>query len=374
MSSHRRRSSPAAGVSPRLQDPSAEVRALRERLAEVLHDLHTPLASLSLLALPEPVEGAPEDDARRQLRRAVTTLRRQTQILRDHPLLRQEAPRMALVSCRVRSWWAELRPALEEISRARGVDLEWTPPAEDGRFSVDVQRLGCALEHFLAQKAWRSVRPGTLRVRVELGARQVLVEVEGREAATEPAPDRPSAALEFAFAVVEAHGGNVSEIVLPDGWRRWRIALPRDVSTDSSTGPDPLLVDQVPHRVLVVEDDQALRELLQDLLSIRHRVVACRDAAEALQSLQEGVPDLLVVDQGLPDGQGLDLAVQIRRLSGHPIPLLLVTGATTLDALDRLENMRILTKPFRGSELLARSDEMLRTAAGEGSDPGQSDE
>lgn len=365
MSSHRRRSTAATGASPKLPDPSRDVEELRDRLAEVLHDLHTPLASLSLLALPESAPGGPEDEARSQLRRAVTTLRRQTQILRDHPLLRQEAPRLALVSCRVRSWWAELRPALEEISRARGVDFEWTPPAEDGRFLADVQRLGCALEHFLAQKAWRSVRPGTLRVRAELDPGRVFLEIEGREALSEPAPERPSAALEFAVSVVEAHGGSVSEIVQPDGWHLWRIALPRDLSTDSSTGPDPFLVDQVPHRVLVVEDDQALRELLQDLLSIRHRVVACRDAAEALQSLQEGVPDLLVVDQGLPDGQGLDLAVQIRRISGHPIPLLLVTGATTLEALDRLENMRILTKPFRGSELLARSDEMLCATPGD---------
>ncbi len=337
---------------------------MRDRLAEVLHDLHTPLASLSLLALPEPVDGSPEDDARRQLRRAVTTLRRQTQILRDHPLLRQEAPRMALVSCRVRGWCAELHPVLEEIARARGVELEWSPPTEDGRFFADIQRLGCALEHFLSQKAWRSVRPGSLRVRVALEAHEVVVSIDGREATTEPPSERPSAAIEFALAVVESHHGQASEIVLGGGWRRWRIALPRDTSADSSTGPEDLDVDDAPHRVLVVEDDQALRELLHDLLSIRHRVVACRDASEALQSLAEGLPDLLVVDQGLPDGTGLDLAVQIRRRSGRPIPVLLVTGATTLDSLDRLENMRILTKPFRGSELLACSEEMLRAATG----------
>lgn len=365
MSARRRRPAAAEGAPPKLQDPASEVEALRDRLAEVLHDLHTPLASLSLLALPEPVDGSPEDDARRQLRRAVTTLRRQTQILRDHPLLRQEAPRMALVCCRVRTWSAELRPALEEIARARGVDLEWSPPSEDGRFFADVQRLGCALEHLLAQKAWRSIRPGSLRVRVELDARDVVVSIDGREANTEPPTERPSAAVEFALAVVAAHHGHVSEIVVGGGWRRWRIAVPRDTTADSSTGPEDSNVDDAPHRVLVVEDDQALRELLHDLLSIRHRVVACRDASEALQSLVDGLPDLLVVDQGLPDGTGLDLAVQIRGRAGTPIPLLLVTGATTLESLDRLENMRILTKPFRGSELLARSEEMLRAATGD---------
>jgi len=366
MSSQRRRSSAAAGASPELHDPSADVEALRDRLAEVLHDLHTPLASLSLLALPEPIDGGTEDESRSQLRRAVTTLRRQTQILRDHPLLRQETPRLALVRCRVSVWCQELRPVLEEIARSRGVDLVWDTPLDDGWFFADVQRLNCALEHLLAQRAWRSARPGALRVQVALEDSEVVVLIEGREAGSDPAPSRrPSAAVEFALSVVGSHRGAVAESTLADGARQWRVSLPRDRDSSSSAGSEATGSDDVVHRVLVVEDDRALRELLEDLLSIRHQVTACRDASEALQSLSGGNPDLLVVDQGLPDGTGLDLAVEIRRRAGASIPLLLVTGATTLDSLDRLGNMRILAKPFRGSELLARSDEMLRGANGD---------
>ena len=68
-------------------------------------------------------------------------------------------------------------------------------------------------------------------------------------------------------------------------------------------------------------------------------------------------------DQGLPDSLGTDLAKAIRAETGRDIPLLLVTGYSEEDALPKIDRMRILLKPFRGTELLAQSAEMLREFA-----------
>lgn len=363
MATIRRRSPLVAEHSPGFANVLDPVSELRERLAEVLHDLHTPLAALSLLALPAPADGSPEDDARRQLRRAVTSLRRQTQILRDHPLFGPGALRLSTIRCELSCWLSQLRPPLEELAQARGMELDWTEPEAGASVDLDPQRFGAAIEHLFLQRSRRSSRPGRLRVAVECRDGDLLLRIGGIEA---PAADpqsprhRASAGVEFAVAVIAAHGGELEDVEDDGGWCEWRIRVPCDSGPDSALGPDLLLDDDAPMRVLVVEDDQALRELLTDLLSIRFPVVGCRDAAEAMQSLEDGVPDLLVVDHGLPDATGIELVRRIREVVGTCIPLLLVTGSTAGDGLASLERMKVLVKPFRGTDLLAQSIELLR--------------
>jgi len=363
MATIRRRSPLVAEQSPGFANVLDPVSELRERLAEVLHDLHTPLAALSLLALPAPADGSPEDDARRQLRRAVTSLRRQTHILRDHPLFGPRSLRLATIRCELACWSSQLRPPLEELAQARGMELDWAEPEPGAIVDLDPQRFGAAIEHLFLHRSRRSSRPGRLRVAIACRDGDLLVSIgalEARVADPRPPRQRVPAGVEFAAAVIAAHGGDLEDVEGEGGWCEWRIRVPCDSGTDSALGPDLLLDDDAPVRVLVVEDDQALRELLADLLSIRFPVVACRDAAEALRSLEEGVPDLLVVDHGLPDATGIELVRRIREVAGTCIPLLLVTGSTAGEGLASLERMKVLIKPFRGTDLLAQSIDLLK--------------
>lgn len=340
---------------------------LRECLSEVLHDLHTPLAALSLLALPEPIEGSAEDDSRRQLRRAVTALRRQTQILRDHPLFRSQPLRLSVGRVDLGSWLAELKPLLEELAEARGVGLDWNAPEVPCALNLDPSRLAAAVEHLFLHRARGSVRPGRLRLEVSCGDGTLKLSVGAVEAIlADPYSrhQRTSAGVEFAQSIVEAHGGRIVETSRADGWREWKLELPQDSVLDVGSGTDSQPDQDSQTKVIVVEDDGALRELLSDLLSIRFPVVACRDAAEAMASVREEVPDLMVIDHGLPDATGLELAARIREFTGRRIPLLLVTGSTPVNGFEKMEAMSVLVKPFRGTDLLARSADLLRLADG----------
>lgn len=340
---------------------------IRECLSEVLHDLHTPLAALSLLALPEPLEGSPEDDSRRQLRRAVTALRRQTQILRDHPLFRSQALRLSVGRVDLGAWLAELRPLLEELAEARGVGLDWLAPENPCMINLDPSRLSAAVEHLFLHRARGAVRPGRLRLEVVCGDGTLKLSVGAIEAIlADPYSrhQRTSAGVEFAESIIEAHGGKLSESSRLDGWREWNLELPLDSVVDVGSASDSQPDQDSLTKVIVVEDDTALRELLSDLLSIRFPVVACRDAAEAMASVREEVPDLMVIDYGLPDATGLELAARIRETTGRRIPLLLVTGSRPVDDFERLDAMSVLLKPFRGTDLLARSADLLRSGEG----------
>lgn len=114
--------------------------------------------------------------------------------------------------------------------------------------------------------------------------------------------------------------------------------------------------------VLVVEDDWPIRHLLKVSLSAHNYDVSeAETCQEAVRHLSRHVPDLLLLDLGLPDGSGIELLRRLRQEHSTPVIVLSVQGAesTKIEALD-LGADDYLTKPFSVDELLARVRAALR--------------
>lgn len=116
--------------------------------------------------------------------------------------------------------------------------------------------------------------------------------------------------------------------------------------------------------VLVVDDDPDLGFLVGDLLR-RNRldVVVETTGRDALRTLFERRPDLVILDLGLPDMDGLDVLERIRDLSDLPVLLLTARDRDS----DKVEGLGqgaddYLTKPFSNAELVARVHALLRRA------------
>lgn len=117
-------------------------------------------------------------------------------------------------------------------------------------------------------------------------------------------------------------------------------------------------------RVLVVDDEpQILRALRINLSARGYDVVTAADGAGALEAAAEEPPELVVLDLGLPDRDGVDVIADLRRLSS--VPILVLSGrsdsADKVDALDAGADDYV-TKPFGMDELLARLRAMQRRA------------
>jgi two-component system phosphate regulon response regulator OmpR len=128
-----------------------------------------------------------------------------------------------------------------------------------------------------------------------------------------------------------------------------------------------------PRHLLVVDDDQRLRELLKEYLTgAGFRVTAAADAAAARRLLEGIAFDLLVVDVMMPGEDGLDFARWVRGRAGLAglAPILILTARGAPD--DRIEGLSTgaddyLAKPFEPRELVLRIDAILRRAgAGRG--------
>jgi two-component system KDP operon response regulator KdpE len=115
-------------------------------------------------------------------------------------------------------------------------------------------------------------------------------------------------------------------------------------------------------RVLVVEDDREIRALIQSSLSVEgFAVQTAVTLREAQALLLHAPPDLIVLDLGLPDGDGMELVQQVRKQ--HTTPILVVSArhqeAQKIALLDAGAD-DYLSKPFSVAELLARMRVALR--------------
>ncbi|HKD24465.1 MAG TPA: response regulator transcription factor [Xanthobacteraceae bacterium] len=119
------------------------------------------------------------------------------------------------------------------------------------------------------------------------------------------------------------------------------------------------------HRILVVDDDPHIRDVISFALEKAGMTIeTARDGGEALTLFQHHPPDMIILDVGMPDTDGLAVCREIRKSSNVPILFLSARD----DEIDRIVGLEIggddyVTKPFSPREIVARVNIILRRAA-----------
>jgi two-component system, OmpR family, alkaline phosphatase synthesis response regulator PhoP len=119
--------------------------------------------------------------------------------------------------------------------------------------------------------------------------------------------------------------------------------------------------------VLVVEDEPDIARLVRDYLdNAGFAVLVARDGESALHHIRAVKPDLMILDLGLPEMDGLEVTRRVRSFSG--IPIIILTARA--DETDRIVGLELgaddyVVKPFSPKELVARVRAVLRRAQGD---------
>jgi len=129
-------------------------------------------------------------------------------------------------------------------------------------------------------------------------------------------------------------------------------------------------------RVLVVDDDRAVREALRRALTLAgYEVQLAQDGEQALELVVQAVPDAVVLDVGLPGIDGLEVCRRLRLL-GNRVPILMLTAREEVS--DRIGGLDAgaddyMVKPFDVDELKARIRALLRRSGGQADGAGGTD-
>lgn len=121
-----------------------------------------------------------------------------------------------------------------------------------------------------------------------------------------------------------------------------------------------------PDRVLVVEDDEAVRAAVERGLELHHfDVASAADGEEALRALDERLYDVIVLDVGLPGMSGIEVCQELRRRE-IDVPILVLSARDAVG--DRVAGLQAgaddyLVKPFDLAELVARLAALIRRSA-----------
>jgi len=119
-------------------------------------------------------------------------------------------------------------------------------------------------------------------------------------------------------------------------------------------------------RILIVDDEEEIVSSIADYLrEAGYRPISALDGATALEKLEAERPDLVILDLGLPDIDGLDVARRIRQRV--EVPIIMLTAR--VQEIDRIVGLELgaddyVTKPFSPRELVLRVQAVLRRLAG----------
>jgi CheY-like chemotaxis protein len=309
--------------------------------ADIVHDLlgvtHSILGFATMLG-----DGAATDRDRRAAAAIVASARRMAAIV-------DAAGRLDGGPVDVRAATASVSGALANACRAyarafdaRGLDLR-VADLDDVSVTIDQHILELVLSLTLACVAFRSPDDGLVEVHVEARARDVRVVVA---AAGRLDRDR---CLALAADVASAHG---ARLVYEPSRGAVTVALPRAQPCDRADGA----------RLLHVDDDPLSAALVEMALADRAGwvVTAVATVAEARAALAREVFDVVVTDQHLADGFGLDLLRSLREPAA-----VLVTGDVddTVACAARELGVRVITKPVDLDDLVDAIAGAVRTRA-----------
>jgi CheY-like chemotaxis protein len=170
--------------------------------------------------------------------------------------------------------------------------------------------------------------------------------------------------LTFVKMAVEAHGGTVGLESGPgDGSRFWFSLPGYDESVNEPSAAEQAEVTRGDmmtgqRRILVVDDDPGIRQTFRGFLeSAGHRVEASEDGAIALKRLQAERFDLVISDVVMPEKEGMELLMDLRR-EFEDLPVIIVSGGIPGSSMDVHHTARLLgaretlKKPVTSAQLL----------------------
>jgi len=364
--------------------------AMGEMMVGTAHELNNPLAAI--LGIAELLrEQATDAAARRRADLVLEQARRAANIVQNL-LTFSRRPTGAHSKLDAGQIIAKALQSQSELLRQANIEVEYEPPGAlpsvDGDEKLLVQVYSNIIKN--AAQSIASAREngtGKLTVTVTLVDKAIRVTFADNGGGIPPEnmgkifdpffttkrPGGSGLGLTLCHAIVKEHGGRIEAESSPGGGAVFHVtlpispgsAVPAQDTSPSARESSPAGETLQGHAVLVVDDEEAIREILVDGLSARGMAVhAVGSAAEALSYLASNSCEIIISDFNLPGMGGEEFSREVRARMGNQSPrLVFITGELVGDdefARFRDEGSPILQKPFHVAALADLLTELLQ--------------
>ncbi|MFE6970570.1 response regulator [Isoptericola sp. NPDC057653] len=336
-----------------------EVERIKDEFVSVVsHELRTPLTSIrgALGLLDSGVLDRSSEQAARMVRIALTSSERLGRLVDDILDVERMDAGTTPLELADHQVDALVAAAVEQVSiQADEAGVVLAPASSDDVMRVDGERVVQTLVNLLSNAVKFSPRGGTVRVAaVPVGElTEVRVDDEGRgippdkleavfrrfeQVDASDARERGGTGLGLAIArsIVERHGGRMWAVSEGEGrGSSFRLTLPRVVSAMAApAAPDAPDDDGPATRVVVVDDDPYVVEVLREVLELRgYDVVGVTDGRAAVDVVEDEHPAAIVLDLAMPGTGGTEILRHLRRSAATAqLPVVVVSGTAPADA------------------------------------------
>jgi PAS domain S-box-containing protein len=359
-------------------EATAAVSARDDMIQLVSHDLRNPLQSISTAAALLQLDAPPERRAKglETITLATSQMNRLLQDLLD--ISQMDVGRFSVTPEEVdaASLIEETHTLFAPVAEKKGIQLRVRVPKEPALLQADPSRIMQVLSNFVGNALKFVPAGGEITLSADVDRERVRIAVsdtgvglslddQGRVFERFWRGDRrkergAGLGLAVAKGIVEAHGGEIGVDSVEGRGSTFYFVL--DAARPAPVQGEPASSRDAP--ILVVDDDDAFREEIVDLLRAQgYPVAAARDGKEALTFLRgRRRPSLVLLDIMMPvmDGWALLDAVKLDTQLAS-VPLVLLTGLGELQSYDPIEHADgYLEKPVRLGELLALAEKHCR--------------
>jgi two-component system NtrC family sensor kinase len=381
-----------------------KLAAMGQMLAGVAHELNNPLtAILGVTELLRERWGA-DDPTKRQLELTHRQARRAARIVQNLlEFSRPASPHKKTLD--VNNLLERTLQLHEHSLRRNNIEVDFHPPSDLPGVIGDANQLIQVLLNLVtnAEQAIREVRDtGRIQLRAGRNGNQIAITVQDDGVGIRPealprifdpfyTTKRPGGGtglgLSICMSIIREHGGNIEAETLPAGGSAFTIYLPvaaLDAVRESLTPipPTKLALSEVAQpaagslsgrSILVLDDEESLRMLLEEGLSAQGMRVNCAATTEAaLAHVRQSSYDVVLCDLHLSAGgftvDGRDAAVRLLEAAGPQKPLVIFMTGDLLENLPGAAGSShpiCLQKPFRISDVLALLKDVLSAAPAE---------
>lgn len=375
----------ACDITSRKQAEREIQQAIRNRdhfLAMLSHELRNPLGAIlnasQLLDQPDQTEN--QRDAARVISRQAEQMRLLLDDLLDVARVTQNKIILRREECTLKDVLTEATLAVRPLLESRGQHLNVSGLESPVRVDGDPARLQQVVINLLKNAAKYSPRNALISLGLADEDEQALIRVIDSGVGIAPdmldrifelfvqsdetldrADGGMGVGLTLVKAIVELHGGTI--VARSEGSHagsEFVVRLPRLPDTAPTTPALPTPTDKPRaaqcFRIAIIEDNADSRMTLQALLRLDgHEVTAAADGRQGIQMILESHPEIAIVDIGLPELDGFEVARRVRMHELHPRPFLVALTGYGFPS-DRLKSLEAgfdlhLVKPVRRADL-----------------------